>query len=625
MGAIWLIFYNMKNPPINIDVSKSFMKMKSRGEDDTQMGIETTQAITNMNKAQISNYLSKREITEYRPIVFQYGYHRMSVNDASLDGSQPFEDPISHKLIRYPDLRTRLKRKLLCNGEIYNYSSLVSDNKFTDKDLQSSSDVEVILPLYIKNVEQCGDSTMGLKRCLEQLNGDYSFVIMENTSSFILKDINIFVARDCFGTKPMYMVKYVPTKPESNKNDMFYMFVSEIKGIPLHILNDSEYIITEVPPGSFWSYQNSIVDKSTEEFIKFYDFNMYKTLDNCTINTADPETISKLYSSINGIIKSSIIDRYTLSEQNVGLLLSGGFDSCIMLSILVNYLVSEYNYNKPLKVFTIGDPDNSDVINASFHVEYLEEHYGIDIHHHIVQINDMNLVKTEITNVILQLETYDNVTIQKAIPMSFLLKYIKQYTDVKVLLSGEGLDELCGYYELFGLSDSDFQKQSVRLLENLNKYDLLRADKLAGSYGLEIRHPFLDLKFVEYVLSIHPMLKRPQMSGYSENPVEKYIIRMAFDTDSSIHIDKRILWGHRQDVRYSFNNIVEYLQQFFDEMYTDLDFSGYVDSLNISPEFSNLIPDTKEEMHYKKIFDTYYPCTSNVLQLYWNLLWKNDE
>lgn len=625
MGAIWLIFYNMKNPPINIDVSKSFMKMKPRGDDDTQMGIETTQAITNLNKNQISNYLSKREISEYRPIVFQYGYHRMSVNDASLDGSQPFEDPISHKLIKYPELRNRPKRKLLCNGEIYNYSSLVSDNKFTDRDLQSASDVEVILPLYIKSVGECGgDSTSGMKRCLEKLNGDYSFVIMENTTSFVLKDINIFVARDCFGTKPMYMVKYVPSKPESNKNDMFYMFVSEIKGIPLHILNDPEYIITEVPPGTFWSYQNSVINKSDDDFITFYDFNRYKTLDNCSIKTADPQTISSLYSNINTMVKRSIIDRYELSEQNVGLLLSGGFDSCIMLSILIDYLVTRYNYDKPLEVFTIGDNDNSDVINARFHVEYLEEHYGIDIHHHIVEISDMNLVKSEITNIVLQLETYDSVTIQKAIPVSFLLKYIKNYTDVKVLLSGEGLDELCGYYQLFGLSDMDFQSSSVRLLENLNKYDLLRADKLAGSYGLEIRHPFLNLEFVEYILSVHPMLKRPQMSGYSENPVEKYIIRMAFDTDSSINIDKRILWGHRQDIRYSFNSIQDYLQNYFEEMYTDLDFSGYIDTLHMSPEFVNLIPDTKEEMHYKKIFDTYYPCTSNVLKLYWNLLW-NDE
>jgi asparagine synthase (glutamine-hydrolysing) len=474
-------------------------------------------------------------------------------------------------------------------------------------------------------VQNYGDATTALRNCCKQLNGDYSFVIMENTSSFILKDINIFVARDCFGTKPMYMVKYVPSKPESNKNDIFYMFVSEIKGIPLHILNDSEYIISEVPPGTFWSYQNSVINKSDEDFVTFYDFSIYKTLSSCTTNTADPETIAKLYTNINSMIKTSIIDRYELSGQNVGLLLSGGFDSCIMLSVLIDYLVKKYDYNKPLEVFTIGDSDNSDVINASFHVEFLENHYGIDIHHHIVQINDMNLIKQEITDVILKLETYDSITVQKAIPMSFLLKYIKEYTNVKVLMSGEGLDELCGHYGLFTLSDSDFQQQSVRLLENLNKYDLLRSDKLAGSYGLEIRHPFLDLQFVEYVLSIHPMLKRPQMSGYSENPVEKFIIRMAFDTDSTIYVDKRILWGHRQDIRDSFNNIQQYLQEYFDEMYTDLDLSGYIETLRMSPEFSNLIPDTKEEMHYKKIFDTYYPCTSNVLQLYWNLLWKNDS
>ena len=90
-------------------------------------------------------------------------------------------------------------------------------------------------------------------------------------------------------------------------------------------------------------------------------------------------------------------------------------------------------------------------------------------------------------------------------------------------------------------------------------------------------------------------------------------------------MDKRILWGHRQDVRYSFNNIQQHLQLYFDRMYTDLDLSGYIDTLHMSPEFSNLTPDTKEEMHYKKIFDTYYPCTSNVLQLYWNLLWNDDN
>lgn len=622
MGAISLLFYNMKNPPINIDFSKSFNKMRNRGQDDTQIGIDSTPTITVHNKTQIASYLSKKEMSEYRPITFQYGYHRMSINDASLDGSQPFEDPIVHKVLKYPELRSRPKRKLMCNGEIYNYKELVENYKFGDKDLQSNSDVEVILPLYISCVEETGDSTLGLQRCLSMLNADYSFMLMENTSSFSLKDINVFVARDCLGTKPLYMVKYIPSKPESNKTDMFYMFVSEIKGIPLHILNDPEYIICEVPPGTFWSYKNSVIEKSNTEFIKFYDFSMYKTLDVCTVNTADPSTIIDLYDNIRELVTNSIIDRYTLSDQKVGILLSGGFDSCIMLSILVNYLTKKNGNGNPLHVFTIGDEDNTDVINARYHVESLEKHYGIDIHHHIVKIHDKNLIQDELTSIILQLETYDRVTIQKAIPMSFLLKYIQQHTDVKVLLSGDGLDELCGYYQLFTLSDTEFQKRSVELLENLSKYDLLRADKMAGSYGLEIRHPFLDMRFIEYMLAVHPMLKRPQMSGYSQDPIEKYIIRKAFDTIENIYIDKRILWNHRQDIRYSFNALKISLTEYFDHLYTDFDLENYLETLRVSINITHLIPQTKEEMHYKKIFDTYYPCSSTILTLYWNLLWK---
>lgn len=615
MGAVWFVLYNMKNPPINIDFSKSFMKMKSRGEDDTKMFIETTPVITSLNKSQISNYLSRREMTEYKQITYKYGYHRMSINDASLDGSQPFEDPINHMMIRYPEIRSRPKRKLLCNGEIYNYDELVKSNSLGERDLQSKSDVEVILPLYIKNVEETGDEQTGLIKTLEQLNGDYSFIIMENLTSFSLKDINIFVARDCFGTKPLYMVKYTP-KVNNNINELFYMFVSEIKAIPFHILNDEDYVVTEVPPGTYWSYKNSIVNGSHDDFIRFYDFNIYKSPSSCNINTTDPVTISSLYKKINSMVTKSVVDRYELSEMGVGILLSGGFDSCIILSILVKYLYTKYN-RVDLHVFTIGDTDNSDVQNATYHVEFLEKSYGIDIQHHVIRIGDIDLIKSEIVNIVLQLETYDSVTIQKAIPMTFLLKYIKEYTDIKVLLSGEGLDELCGYYNLFTLSDNDFQKTSVELLQHLNKYELLRNDKLAGSYGLEIRYPFLDKSFVEYILSVHPMLKRPQMSGYSKNPVEKYIIRMAFDIDETTLIDKKILWWHSQDIRSSFSNLKKYLYDYFDKKYTDTELAEYIKNCS-----SNLIPQTKEQMYYKIIFDTYYPYTSNILDIYWNLLWK---
>ena len=130
MGAVSFLIYNMTKPPINIDFSKSFIKMKHRGEDDTQVITESSPIITNFNISQISNYLSKREISEYCPFTFQYGYHRLSINDISLDGSQPFENPILHKSLKYPEIRNRPKRKLLCNGEIYNYKELVENNKF---------------------------------------------------------------------------------------------------------------------------------------------------------------------------------------------------------------------------------------------------------------------------------------------------------------------------------------------------------------------------------------------------------------------------------------------------------------------------------------------------------------
>lgn len=300
MGAISFLLYNMSKPPINIEFTKSFMKMKKRGEDDTQVYIENTPTINNVNIQQISSILSKREIKEYKQITFNYGYHRMCVNDISEDGSQPFEDPILHKTSVYPELRSRPKRKLLCNGEIYNYTNLVESEGFTDKDLQSESDCEVILPLYIKYAEMERDSEKGLVECLKRLNGEYSFVLTENTTTFNLKNINIFVVRDLFGTRPLYMVKYVPKNTSNIGNEMFYLFTTELKGIPKELLQNPEYIITEIPPGSYWSYQKAMNENI--DFTKYYDLSKYSDISKCVLNKPDPDTLSSIYTNINSIL-----------------------------------------------------------------------------------------------------------------------------------------------------------------------------------------------------------------------------------------------------------------------------------------------------------------------------------
>ena len=621
MGGIYFCVYNSTNPPINIEFTKAFMKTKSRGLDDTQVVSESTPVINQMNSFQITSILSKREISEYKPFTFSYGFHRMSVNDLSIDASQPFDDPIMHKIQVYPELRNRPKRKLMCTGEIYNYNKLIETHNFSDRDLQSQSDVEIVMPLYIKYSEQLNDSRLGLEECLKQLNGDFSFILTENTTSFNVKKINSFAVRDCFGTRPLYMVKYIPSKIESNKSDIFYLFVSEIKSIPTYLLNNSEYIIKEVPPGSYWSYQNSVIDKSPDDFIRYYDFNIYKNLDTCTIKTADPETINKIYTNIKTLLTNSIIDRYSLSEQPVGVLLSGGFDSCIILSILVKYLLTQrYDFDKiPFHVFTIGSENSEDVISAKNHISYLEQEFSIDIHYHVINVNDIDTITSEITSIIEYLETFDDLTIQKSIPMLFLLKYIKNNTDVKILLSGEGLDELCGYNRFFDLDDKAFQDKSVQLLKHLSKFDLLRSDKIAGSLGLELRYPFLDKSFVEYILSIHPRLKRPQNSGYSNVPIEKYIIRKAFDLNNDNYMEKELLWRPRQSIHKSLNNLQTDLNKYYDNMYSDIDLFNYVQQL--LPRQINLIPKSKEQMHYMILFNQIYPNSFNLVKCFWDSLW----
>jgi asparagine synthase (glutamine-hydrolysing) len=632
MGAILFLLYNMSKPPINIEYINSFMNMKSRGEDDTQFLIENTPVINNINTQQISSILSKRELKEYKQITFNYGYHRMSINDISEDGSQPFEDPILHKISSYPELRNRPKRKLLCNGEIYNYGDLIESEGFTDKDLQSQSDCEIILPLYIKYADKEKNSEKGLVESLKKINGEYSFVLTENTTTFNLKNINAFVVRDLFGTRPLYMVKYIAKN--ENLSEMFYLFTTELKGIPKELLKNPDYIVTEIPPGCFWSYQKAINSSSqnsmqknmqkniSDEFTTYYDLSFYSDLSNCIYNKPDPNTLSSIYKNINLILNKSVIERFNLSDKKVGLLLSGGFDSCIILSILVKYLV-EYGYDNPLSVFTIGDLDNDDVINAKNHVLYLEKTYNIIIHHHIVSLSDYNLILPEIPNIIKGLETYDPVTIRKSIPLYYLLKYIKEKTDIKVLLSGEGLDECCGYDELFTLNDKEFREKSIELLFNLHKYDLLRSDKLSGFFGLEIRYPFLSKDFVEYILSIHPSLQRPQMSGYSRDPIEKYIIRKSFDNEK---IQKEILWNSRKDISESFNTFTDFLSTCFNQQITDTEFYNYIQNTTLPSNdvfvkgTSGVIPNSKEDMYYKKIFNTLFPNMENIISKYWNVL-----
>lgn len=624
MGGISLIIYNSKNPPINIEFTKAFMNMKHRGPDDTIFITESTIPLTRLNQDAVKMNLSKRQIAEYTPYTFMLGYHRTCINDTTRDGSQPFEDPIAHKVRQFPELRHRPRRMLVCNGEIYNYESLKEQESFGERDLQSESDTEIILPMYIK---------YGLEETLRQLRGDFSFVLTENINTFDLSKLNVFVVRDILGTRPMYMIR----NTSKNPNDLFYMFVSELKGIPQFLLNDKRYVIQQVPPGTYWSFQNSViknrgvVEGQESEFIEYSSLDFYSNADNCYINTASPDVISNIYKMIKCKLTECVVNRFTLSHVPVGILLSGGFDSAIILSILVHYLYSNNHdfVKNPIHAFTIGkynhgegECNNADVASAISCVEFLERKFSIDIHHHIVSVDDINDISDEIDNIINVLETYDPVTIQSSLPYSLLFKYIRANTDVKVLLTGEGLDEICGYPSLYEGDDYQFQKRSVELVKNMCDFDLLRCDKIACCYNLELRHPYLDNLFLEYMLSIHPKLKRPQIYEYGSPPIEKYIVRKSFNVDANDNfLESNILWRTLDDVINCFDSIPETLHNYYETMYSDSDLGNYINSLSKTNlqlgKCNRTVPQTKEQMHYRKIFERLFPNCSHLVKKFY--------
>ena len=420
--------------------------------------------------------------------------------------------------------------------------------------------------------------------------------------------------------RPLYYVK--------NTENNLFLFVSEIKGLPSHIIQNNSYTIKHVPPGTYWSFQNSIINKN-DTFITYYSLDKYKDLNNCIYNSTQPDILMEIYTNLQSLILNSIIDRFTTSHQSVGVLLSGGFDSCLMTSLLVKHLYNnshDFNTN-PIHVFTIGDSLGSDDIDVEYartFVEFLEKKYSIDIHHHIVNINTIQLLTSDIDKIVYQLETYDPETVRESIPFYYLLNYIKTNTDIKVLLSGDGVDELGSYSIFDNLDDADFQSKSVELLQNMYKFDLLRADKISNMFSMEIRHPFLDKAFIEFMLSLHPKLKRTGFYSSDKTQIDKYILRRTFDSNVNESGEELLpqshLWRKHSCLCNSLTNFELRLHNYInDELISDESYNVSLDMLlNESGNNSKTLPKNKEEMYYRLLFRKYYPSRDNLIDTFWD-------
>lgn len=368
------------------------------------------------------------EIMKWNNVFF--GFHRLNIVDLSEAANQP----LKHKS---KDIW------VICNGEIYNHNTLLTDLNVTPP---SHSDCESILYMY---------DTYGIEDTVKNLDGVFAFVLYDKEKNVV------YVARDPFGVRPAFK------GTDGNK----VVIASEMKAIP------SDYKIEHVPPGHYLTFNlNDISAYQQSPYFSYITTTTYR--DDITGN-------------INKLLRDAVTKRL-MSDRPVGCLLSGGLDSSLIAAIAAE------NMNQPLHTFSIGLTGSPDLYYANMVATHIKS-----IHHEIVLTSEQFL--EAIPDVIYTIESYDVTTVRASVGNYLIAKYIKEATDITVVFGGEGSDELCGGYLYFKHSPDSvaFDSECKRLLMDIHKFDALRCDRcISSKWSLEARVPFLDKKFVREYLSI---------------------------------------------------------------------------------------------------------------------------
>jgi len=381
----------------------------------------------------------------------QVGFKRLAIMDLTHAGDQPF----THKDIH-----------MVCNGEIYNYQYL--KDKYCSYQYQSSSDCEVLLPLF---------EAEGIEGLAKAVDAEFAAVIYNQ------KTQEIFAVRDPMGIRPLFYGHSISTGQIA--------FASEVKALQ-GFCED----IKTFPPGCYYQAGEIKAYIDLGEVEKFVEHDQ-------------PE----IFKNIREKLVSGVVKRLS-SDAPVGFLLSGGLDSSLVCSI------AQKHSDKPIRTFAIGMSE--DAIDLKYAKE-VAEHIGSD--HTEVIISRQDAIE-HFREVIYHLESWDITTIRASIGMYLVCKYIHEKTDIKVLMTGEVSDEIFGYkYTDFAPSSFEFQKEAQKRVRELYIYDVLRADRCISSQSLEARVPFSDTDFVQYVMSIDPAKK---MNTYGQG---KYLLRKAFEGD----------------------------------------------------------------------------------------------
>ncbi|MEP6647989.1 MAG: asparagine synthase B [Saprospiraceae bacterium] len=441
---------------------------------------------------------------------------------------------------------------LAVNGEIYNHKELEHLLTVPFR-FQTKSDCEIILAKY----EEKGSGF------LDELQGMFAFVLYD-------KDKNEWlIGRDHMGIIPLY------TGYDESGN--LYV-ASELKALTQYCKS-----IKEFPPGHYWSSKDGAPVRYYER-----DWMSYDAVKN---NASD---IIKLRDSLELSVRSHL-----MTDVPYGVLLSGGLDSSIIAAVAKHFVKKRIEDDDlteawwpQLHSFAIGLKDSTDLVAA----KKVAEHIGT-IHHEMIFTIQEGI--DALSDVIYHLETFDVTTVRASTPMYLMARRIKAM-GIKMVLSGEGSDEIFGGYLYFHKAPDakEFHEETVRKLNKLHLYDCLRANKSMAAWGVEARVPFLDKAFMDVAMRLNPQDK---MAGNGK--IEKHILRRAFED----YLPAEITWRQKEQfsdgVGYSW---IDNLKELANQKISDQQMA------NAKFRFPVNTPVTKEAYHYREIFESHFPHASAI-------------
>ena len=450
------------------------------------------------------------------------------------------------------------KQVLAVNGEIYNHQDL--RRRFAGRyQFQTGSDCEVVLALYGSIAHDL--SHRQICRMLEELNGIFAFVLYDEARGEFL------IARDPIGVIPLYI---------GYDSDGKVLVASELKALE----GQCERYEPFLPGHYYWSREPGMR--------RYYqrDWMDYQAVRDNGASAAD--------------IRAGLTDavrRQLMSDVPYGVLLSGGLDSSVISAIACRYSEMRIEdesrtkaYWPRLHSFAVGLKGAPDLAKARL----VADHIGT-VHHEINYTIEEGL--DAIRDVIYYIETYDVTTVRASTPMYLLARVIKSM-GIKMVLSGEGADEIFGGYLYFHKAPSAeaFHEETVRKLSKLHQYDCLRANKSLSAWGVEGRVPFLDKEFLDIAMRTNPAAKMCQ-----GKTVEKRIVREAF----ADMLPQEVAWRQKEQfsdgVGYSW---IDTLKAVTSEAVSDEQMAHAAERFPVNP------PRNKEEYYYRSIFAEHFPSES---------------